>query len=182
MHDEALETLPAILARFGISAPVLVGHSDGASIALIHAGSGSSRARALVLEAPHVFVEDVGRAGCARASEAYERAGLKGRLTRYHGPNTDAMFRGWHDVWCSPVFEAWSIEEYLPRITCPVLVIQGEQDEYGTAEHLERIRKGVPGRVKTLMLTDCGHAPHRDQRELFLAEAADFIGSLGPVG
>ena len=126
MHEEA-ELLPEILAAAGIDDPVLVGHSDGASIAIIHAGSGG-KARALVLEAPHVFTEPMGLRSIANAREAYERGDLRQRLAKYH-QDVDAAFWGWNRPWLDPEFRDWNLEEFLPRIAAPVLVVQGEQDE-----------------------------------------------------
>ncbi len=114
MHDEALGVLPAVLENFKLEKPVLFGHSDGASIALIHAGAHSSSVRGLIVEAPHVFVEAISIEGIERITADYETTRLKERLARYHGSNTDSMFRGWSDVWLSPKFREWNIEEYLP--------------------------------------------------------------------
>jgi pimeloyl-ACP methyl ester carboxylesterase len=175
MHDEALETLPAVLAHFGIREPILVGHSDGASIALIYAGAGAGRVRAMALEAPHVFVVKAGRPGITRIAEAFAGSDLRSKLARFHGANTDPVFRAWSEAWLSPAFDTWNIEAYLPRITCPVLVIQGTGDEYGTAEQVERIARGVSGPVQTMIVPDCGHVPHRDQRDTVLAAIADLV-------
>lgn len=178
MHDEALIALPEILDSLGIQDAILVGHSDGASIALIHAaGPGSGRIRALVLEAPHSFVEPVTVASIAALPERFENGDLRPKLERLHGENTDRIFRGWTDVWLRPEFAAWSIEEFLPSVTCPVLVIQGEQDEYGTVRQVEAIATKVQGPVETLLLAGCGHAPHRDRREETLAAIVGFVRS-----
>src|SRR5712691_4848017 len=123
MHEEALETLPALREALAIADPILVGHSDGASIALIHAGAGRWPVRGLILEAPHVFVEDVTVASIAAAKEAYRTTDLRTRLARYHG-DVDGAFRGWNDIWLDPAFRAWNIEASLPNIECPTLVIQ----------------------------------------------------------
>jgi pimeloyl-ACP methyl ester carboxylesterase len=151
MHDEA-EVLGEVLRVAGVEDAVLVGHSDGASIALIHAGSaGGRRVRALVLEAPHVFTEPEGLASIARIADEYRAGDLPRRLARYHGTNTDSAFWGWNGVWLDP--------------------------EYGTIRQVEAIRRGVAGPVETLLLPACGHAPHRDQRERVLEEMARFIGA-----
>jgi pimeloyl-ACP methyl ester carboxylesterase len=177
MHDEA-EVLGEVLRVAGVEDAVLVGHSDGASIALIHAGSaGGRRVRALVLEAPHVFTEPEGLASIARIADEYRAGDLPRRLARYHGTNTDSAFWGWNGVWLDPEFRAWNIEEFLPSIGVPTLVVQGADDEYGTIRQVEAIRRGVAGPVETLLLPACGHAPHRDQRERVLEEMARFIGA-----
>ena len=171
MHEEA-ELLPEILAAAGIDDPVLVGHSDGASIAIIHAGSGG-KARALVLEAPHVFTEQMGLRSIANAREAYERGDLRQRLAKYH-QDVDAAFWGWNRPWLDPEFRDWNLEEFLPRIAAPVLVVQGEQDEYGTGKQIDAIRRGARS-VEVLLLPRCGHSPHRDQPEAALRGIAAFV-------
>jgi pimeloyl-ACP methyl ester carboxylesterase len=178
MHDEALITLPRLLRRFSIENPVLVGHSDGGSIAIIYAGSGLGPVRGLLLEAPHVFVEDVSVASIERVRGLYESSDLRTRLARHHGANTDAMFRGWNDVWLLSEFRDWNIEEYLPRIQAPILLIQGESDEYGTRRQVEAIADNAGGSVSTLLLADCGHAPHVDRSNDVLEAMAGFIDEL----
>ncbi|HEX9940748.1 MAG TPA: alpha/beta hydrolase [Thermoanaerobaculia bacterium] len=178
MHDEA-EILARILERTGIREAILVGHSDGASIALIHAGSGdAARLRGLVLEAPHVFAEPWGLASIARAWEAYRTTDLRERLARHHGANTEVAFRGWNDVWLHPEFRAWNIEEFLPAIEVPMLILQGEQDEYGTWRQVEAIQRQSGGPVEALPVPDCGHAPHREHPELTLRAMTEFIARL----
>src|SRR3984893_14162141 len=138
MHDEALIVLPQFLDALGLDNPILFGHSDGGSIALIHAGGGGRRVAGVVALAPHVFVEDMSVASIAAAKIAYETTSLRERLGRYHD-DVDGVFWGWNDIWLHPEFRSWNIEEYLPRITCPVLAIQGAEDEYGTLEQIRRI-------------------------------------------
>jgi pimeloyl-ACP methyl ester carboxylesterase len=171
MHDEA-ELLPEVLAAAGIDDPLLVGHSDGASIAIIHAGSGG-KARGLVLEAPHVFTEEMGLRSIAKARDAYERGDLRGRLAKHH-QDVDAAFWGWNRPWLDPEFRNWNLEEYLPRISAPILVVQGEDDEYGTRKQVEAIERGARD-VQVLMLARCGHSPHRDQPEATLRGIAAFV-------
>lgn len=181
MHDEALETLPAVLGALGVHDPILFGHSDGGSIALIYAGAGAGPVRALALEAPHVFVEDVSVASIARMKTLYEAGDLKARFARYHGENTEGAFRGWNDVWLLPEFRHWNIEASLARITCPILVIQGEDDEYGTMKQVDAIARQVRGPVERLRLAGCGHAPHVDQRTAVLDAVTGFIARvIGP--
>jgi pimeloyl-ACP methyl ester carboxylesterase len=179
MHDEALSALPEVLDSLGIHDAILVGHSDGASIALIHAaGPGAGRIRALALEAPHSFVEPVTVASIAALPERFHQSDLRWKLERLHGANTDRIFQGWTEVWLRPEFAVWSIEDLLPAVTCPVLVIQGEQDEYGTVRQVEALTGKVQGPVETLLLSDCGHAPHRDRREETLAAIVRFVSSV----
>ena len=177
MHDEALIVLPQLLEALRIDDPILVGHSDGASIALIHAGAASagdtSGVQAVVAMAPHVVVEDVSIESIEAAKRAYGTTDLRERLARYHA-DVDSAFRGWNDIWLDPVFRAWSIEEYLPSITCPVLVIQGEDDEYGTMEQVRRIVRLTPD-VEALALRDCRHSPHRDQPRAVIDAITRFV-------
>jgi pimeloyl-ACP methyl ester carboxylesterase len=177
MHDEALSVLPAVLAHFEIERPILFGHSDGASIALLYAGSGFGPVRGLLLEAPHVFVEPVCLESIARLAREYETTDLPRRFARHHA-NADAMFRTWADVWLRPEFAAWNIEEALPKVTAPVLVIQGEQDEYGTLRQVAAVTSGVSGPAEAFILPGAGHSPHRDRPDEVLAAAARFVERL----
>jgi pimeloyl-ACP methyl ester carboxylesterase len=163
MHHEALEVLPELLHRLGLERPVLVGHSDGASIAIIYTGARLGAVTGLVLLAPHVFVEDRSVAGIEAARTAYQTSDLPARMARYH-TDADATFWRWNRVWLSPEFRAWNITEYLPAIDCPVLVVQGEDDEYGTMAQVDAIEHGVAGTdVERLALAGCRHAPHLDR-------------------
>ncbi len=176
MHDEALVPLPELLDALAVSRPVLVGHSDGASIALVHAAASGRPVAGLVLMAPHVIVEDLSVRSIAAAKVAYETTDLRSKLARYHA-DVDGAFWGWNRIWLDPAFRRWDIQEYLPRVRCPVLAIQGEDDEYGTMEQVERIRAAVPG-AEVLKLARCGHSPHRDQPDATLAAIARFVERL----
>ncbi len=179
MHDEAFGALPEVLDATGVRDAILVGHSDGGSIALLYAGSGrAERVRALVLEAPHVFVEDVSVVSIAEAKRAYESGDLRARLLRYHGENTDGAFWGWNDVWLSDAFRAWNIEEALPRVRAPALVLQGEDDAYGTLAQVDAIVRQSGGRVERRILPACGHSPHRDRPEETLDAIVRFVASV----
>jgi len=184
MHDEARRTLPMLLARFAIRRPMLFGHSDGASIALIYAGSGCSPPpRAVIVEAPHAVVEPVCLASIRALAEAFDSAtaagaALRARFARHHGEQSERTVRSWVDVWLRHEFAAWSIEEMLPAIDCPVLAIQGENDAYGTPLQLDLLRAGVAGPVETHLLAACGHAPHRDRPEAVLSFAESFVARL----
>jgi pimeloyl-ACP methyl ester carboxylesterase len=166
MHDEALIVLPQFLDALGIEDPILFGHSDGGSIALIHAGGSGRKVRGVVALAPHVFVEDISVENISAAKSAYETTDLRARLGRYHD-DVDGVFWGWNNIWLDPEFRSWNIEEYLPRIACPVLAIQGESDEYGSMAQLRAIQQAA-GDVELLCLADCRHSPHRDQPEQVL--------------
>jgi pimeloyl-ACP methyl ester carboxylesterase len=176
MHEEALSALPELLDRLGIERPLLLGHSDGASIALIHAGGVDRPVAGVIALAPHVMVEDVCIARIREVRASYEASGLRDRLARYHR-KPDATFRSWSDIWLAPGFRDWDIQECLPRIPCPVLAIQGEDDEYGTMEQIERIARLVRN-AKLLKLPRCGHAPHRDQPQAVIAAVASFVGRI----
>ena len=174
MHDEALVALPQVLSALGIETPVLVGHSDGASIALIYAGAGHA-VRALALLAPHVFVEEICVRSIEQARKTFETTDLPERLGRYHR-DPRRTFYLWNDVWLDPQFRPWNIEEYLPGVRAPLLAIQGEDDGYGTLAQLDAIKRQVSGRCELLKLANCGHSPHRDQPEAVLAAVSRFIG------
>jgi pimeloyl-ACP methyl ester carboxylesterase len=176
MHEEAIDWLPDVLDSAGIDRAVFLGHSDGGSIALIFAATYSSRASALMLEAAHVFVEDISIASIERMRREYQTAGLRRRLAKHHA-DVDGAFCGWNDVWLSPEFRDWNLETYLPRVTAPTLVIQGEDDEYGTLRQVDRIAGQLAGPVETLILRDCGHSPHRDQPSRVLAAMQTFLQS-----
>ena len=179
MHVEALTVLPALLDQLGITDPVLVGHSDGASIALLHAGSSGRPVRALVALAPHVFVEDMSIASIDEVRRQYETTDLREKLARRHA-DPDAAFRGWNDIWLAPAFRSWNIEACLPGVRCPLLLIQGRDDEYGSAAQLDAIERQVGGKVARIELADCRHSPHRDQPEATLAVIADFVATMTP--
>ena len=176
MHEEA-RLMPHVLEAAGIRSAILLGHSDGASIALICAAECPSLVQALILEAPHVFVEDVSLVSIARMKRHYADTNLRDRLERYHR-DVDVAFRGWNDVWLDPAFRSWNIEDYLPRIECPALLVQGDLDEYGTLRQIDAIERGIAGPVERLILENCGHSPHRDRRETVLAAVADFVGRV----
>lgn len=179
MHEEARIALPALLCALGIVRPILVGQSDGASIALIAAGSGAVEAAGLVVEAPHLFVEESGLRSITAAAEAYRSGDLSTRMARHHA-DADATFWGWNRIWLDPRFRRWSIEPEVAAVTAPVLAIQGAQDEYGTLAQLERLRTlASVAQVDTLLLARCGHAPHRDRPETVLPAIAAFVAAAG---
>lgn len=177
MHREALEVLPALLDALSIRAPVLIGHSDGASIALIYAGAGGREVRAVVAMAPHVFVEEVSITSIAAAKIAFETTDLPARLGRYHD-DVESAFRGWNDIWLHPDFRTWNIESCLAGIRCPVLLIQGEDDEYGTLAQLDAIARGVGAGAQIVTFAGCRHSPHVDQRDATLHAIEAFVRAL----
>jgi pimeloyl-ACP methyl ester carboxylesterase len=179
MHRQAHEVLPAFLEAVGVDAqaqpPWLLGHSDGGSIALLHAARFPGRVAGLVVLAPHILVEDVSIASIERAREAYATTDLRERLARYHA-DPDSAFLGWNEAWLDPAFRTWSIEAELQAITCPVLAVQGLDDEYGTLEQIRGIARRLPA-TELLELPACGHSPHRDQPEALERAVASFINA-----
>ncbi|HTW84141.1 MAG TPA: alpha/beta hydrolase [Candidatus Sulfotelmatobacter sp.] len=173
MQREATEVLPSLLDALAVERPILFGHSDGASIAIVYAGAFPDRVSGLVLEAPHVFVEEISLRSIAAARAAWERGDLRARLSRYHTHVEDA-FRGWNDAWLDPRFRGWNIEADAARITCPVLIVQGEADEYGTLAQVESIAARVP-LTQALVIPGAGHSPHRDAAEKVLTRVATFV-------
>ena len=176
MHDEGLKVLPDFLDQLGIVRPILFGHSDGASIALIHAGGMRRALTGVIVMAPHVLVEDISISSIAQAKIAYQTTDLGKRLGRYHA-DADVAFWGWNDIWLHPDFRAWNIEKYLPTIACPLLAIQGEDDEYGTMDQIERIARQVKD-ADVVRLADCRHSPHKDQPEAVIAAVGDFVARV----
>jgi pimeloyl-ACP methyl ester carboxylesterase len=219
MHHEALAVLPALLAALGVRDGFLVGHSDGASIALIHAGLAAPPApvedgeqaadaaslagstvvtahpaagrgvpgaaaaaappagwlRGLMLEAPHVFVEPISLESIAKVPAIYGQTGLAQSMERYHGANAADCLASWVEVWLRPAFRAWNIEAVLPGVRCPVLVLQGEDDAYGTMAQIRAVEAGCGGPIEARILARCGHTPHRQQRVATLAAMTAFL-------
>jgi len=175
LDREADEALPALRRALALDRVVLVGHSDGATIALMHAGGpGAAGVLGVVAMAPHVFVEEITLAGIRAARPGYDQ-GLRARLARHHGAQTDAVFFGWHDTWLDPAFRDWSVEHRLPRIRCPVLAIQGVDDAYGSPDQVDRVVRQAGGPARALLLPGCGHAPHRERRETVIDAIARFV-------
>jgi pimeloyl-ACP methyl ester carboxylesterase len=176
MHDEALLVLPELLEKLSVREPVLIGHSDGGSIAIIYAGAGNP-VRGLVLMAPHVFGEEWGLKSIADAKVAFETSDLPQKLGRHH-IDAAKTFWGWNEVWLLPEFRSWNIEEYLPRIKCPMLAIQGFEDQYGTMAQLDAIAAKAGGPVETLRLRDCRHSPHRDQPQAVKDAISHYMSTV----
>lgn len=179
LEAEATERLPEILRRAGIRRPVLFGHSDGASIALIYAAAFPDVPAAVVSVAAHVFVEDVTLAGIEETARAWETTDLPERLGRHHGAKAESVFRAWSETWRDPGFRGFSAVEAIRPLRCPLLVVQGERDEYGTVAQVEAIASAVSGPVRTLVLSGLGHFPHREDPERVLAATESFLTEFG---
>jgi pimeloyl-ACP methyl ester carboxylesterase len=177
LHRQAETVLPEVLTQAGIEHPILLGHSDGAAIAMIYAGKYPDSPRSIILEAPHVFVEDEALEGIRRTKLAYETTDIPRKLARYHAWPDDT-FRAWQEIWLDPHFRSWNIEGYLHSIRCPVLIIQGDEDEYGGANQIAAIQSHASSEVLTL--PNCGHSPHRDQPEMVLDRIAKFVATHTP--
>ncbi|TFW14894.1 alpha/beta hydrolase [Massilia arenosa] len=173
LHQQAWDVLPALLAQLGIARPWLFGHSDGASIALLHAARFSAQIRGIIVEAPHITVEDKAIAGLLTARNAYSGGALRKALARLHD-DVDSAFYAWNESWLNPAFRSWDIRAEVAQITTPLMAIQGEGDEYGTLEQVYGIQRLVP-HTRLLVLPGVGHTPHRDQPELIIEEASRFL-------
>lgn len=178
MTREAVEVLPEVLDAIGFRDGALLGHSDGASIAAIHAGKvRDARVRGVGLIAPHFFTEQSGLEAIEAAREAYESGDLRARLAKYHA-DVDNAFRGWNDSWLNPEFHHWNIEEVLDTISIPLLAVQGDADPYGTLAQIDVIERRCPSAVTRLILPGCGHAPHLDAGAEVLPAIARFLAEL----
>jgi pimeloyl-ACP methyl ester carboxylesterase len=177
LEQEGDSGLPEALDAAGVRRAFLVGHSDGATIALLHASTprASPRVLGLLLEAPHVFCEDVTVEAIGRVREEYLRGDLRARLARYHGGNVDCAFWGWCQAWLDPRFRAWNIEARLPAVGAPALVLQGADDPFGTLRQVEAIERQSGGPVRRLVLEGCGHSPHRERRDATLSAMTAFL-------
>jgi len=177
MHQQAQQLLPALLATLGVDsalqAPWLLGHSDGGSIALLHAAALPQRVAGVIVLAPHILVEELSLASIAQARQAYLHGDLRQRLARYHD-DPDSAFWGWNDVWLSPAFRDWTIADALPAIRCPLLAVQGLDDDYGTLQQIRGIARRVP-QTQLLELPACGHSPQRDQPAALLRAVQAFV-------
>ena len=174
LHREALETLPALLRQLGITRPILIGHSDGGTIALIYAAY--HQPAAIITEAAHAFVEEVTLEGILKAVSG--KAVIVRKLKQYHGTKTEALFDAWADTWLDDNFRHWSMEGLLGRINCPALVMQGEEDEYGSEAQVARIVSGIGPNAEAFWIENCGHVPHRQAEEVVLKKMASFIEKI----
>jgi pimeloyl-ACP methyl ester carboxylesterase len=175
LHDEAWAVLPAVLDGAGIDRAVLVGHSDGGTIALLSAARLPDRVAATITEAAHVHVEPETLAGIEAAVAAWRTTDLRQRLARHHGEKAEALFHAWADTWLAPGFRGWNVEPDIAGLACPLLLIQGTEDAYGTPGQLDAIARLAGGPVERLLLAGIGHSPHRQARAATLAAMADFV-------
>ncbi len=176
--EQEAEVLIQLLQALEIRSSITFGHSDGGSIALLAAAKRPELFAAVISEGAHVFVEDITLAGIRDTQELYRTTDLKERLTKYHGASTDAVFSAWADIWLSAPYRSWNMENWLPAVHCPVLVIQGEADEFGTVAQVDAIVQQVSGPAKKLMVQGKGHTPHRDAPDLVLDAATRFINQM----
>ncbi len=175
LEREGRDILPAVLKEAGITNPLLVGHSDGGSIALVYAAHHPDALCAAITEAAHVFVEPVTLKGIQDAGKLYFEGNLKSKLERYHFENTHKAFLGWYQLWLTPKFAHWNMEHMLQKITCPLLVIQGIEDEYGTQKQVQSIVERSSGPATPLMVPDCAHIPHFQAQEPVLDAMKQFV-------
>jgi pimeloyl-ACP methyl ester carboxylesterase len=176
MTPEGRETLPELLTKLGVARPILLGHSDGGSIALIHAGSGAApQPLGVITMAAHVFVETISTISIAKARVAYEESDLRAKLSRFHD-DVDGAFYSWNCTWLLPDFiRGFNIEADVARIRCPITAIQGAEDEYGTGKQLDSIRAKTKGRAEIVLIANCRHSPHRDQKAATLAAIKQHV-------
>ena len=178
MRDEADKSLPLLLDAIGLERGLLVGHSDGASIATAYCATHHDpRIVGLILLAPHVFVEETGLAAIAAAKTAYQSGDLRSRLSKYHGANVDCAFWGWNDSWLHPDFKRWDLRADLPRIQVPILILQGDRDPFGTMAQVQAYQNACQTAVTVHLLADCGHDPARERTEQTIASIAEFAGA-----
>jgi pimeloyl-ACP methyl ester carboxylesterase len=170
--------LNELLIQLNVKDAILFGHSDGGSIALITAAKYPDRIKAIICEAAHIFVEEETLKGIYKAMEGFRKTNLAERLAKYHGDKVDSVFKAWTETWTRADYKAWNIEYLLKDITCPLLFIQGEADEYGTLEQVNRTINHVCGKTKKLIIPDIGHTPHKEAPEQTFDAAKDFITKL----
>lgn len=172
------EILNQLLDYWNIKQPILFGHSDGGSIALLAAAKYPEKIKAIITEGAHVFVEDITVKGIKEAIQLYETTDLKTKLEKYHGCNTEAMFWAWANTWTTQEFRSWNIENFLATIQCPSLIIQGVKDEYGTLKQVESIVEKISGITETFIIPNIGHSPHKESPEVVLKQVIDYIRNL----
>ena len=176
--EEEADILIDLMNHWGIEQAILFGHSDGGSIALIAGGKYPNRIRGIITEGAHIFVEDITLSGIKEAIHFYRNTGLKSVLEKYHGDKTDAMFWAWAATWTTQEFKAWNIEHFLPEITCPCLIIQGEDDEYGTMEQVKRIVRNIQTSAVSFVIPKVKHTPHKEVPNIVLQKSTEFIKSI----
>jgi pimeloyl-ACP methyl ester carboxylesterase len=179
LEQEAEIVLPALIDSLSIDRPVLIGHSDGGTIALLYAAAFPARVSGVVTLAAHVVLDELTFAGVSALERSWREGDLRRELERLHGPGADTLFRGWSGLWLDPARRSWSIVDRLPRITCPVLAIQGTDDEYGLPAQLDAIVDGVAGLAERALIPSCAHDPHHQERAVVIERMAGFVRSLG---
>ncbi|MDP2876897.1 MAG: alpha/beta hydrolase [Holophaga sp.] len=175
LEEEALVVLPRMLACCGIENPILVGHSDGGSIALLFASKFPEVPRAVISEAAHVFLEPITRTGLQAAKEAFDHGLLRGKLARFHGEKIDALFQTWCGTWLDPASHDWDITSPMSNIQAPLLMVQGENDDYGSPAQILAVTRRVQGPTETLMIPHCGHIPHFQANQIVLSRIRAFL-------
>jgi len=175
LEEQAEQVLPRVLAAAGINRFVHIGHSDGGTIALLHAASNPPGLLGAVTEAAHVFVEQITLDGIRAARTAFAEGTLKPRLERWHGANTEGVFWAWNATWLAPAFATWDMQDRLPAIRCPLLVVQGANDEYGTSAQVDAITRQTGGPATPLLIPACGHVPHQQARPAVLEAVTSFL-------
>lgn len=176
--EKEADFLSELLDFWKLDQVILFGHSDGGSIALIAAAKYPEKIKAVITEGAHVFVEEITVNGIKQAVVQYRETNLKAKLEKYHGDKTEALFLAWTDTWTSERFQSWNIEDFLPKIKCPLLVIQGEDDEFGTLEQVEKIVRKTSAKAEKLIIPDTRHTPHKEIPELVLEATTAFIRSV----
>ena len=173
--EQEADILNQLIQYWNLEQVLLFGHSDGGSIALITAAKYPDRIKGLIIEAAHIFVEELTIKGIQDAIDLYQYSQLKVKLARYHGEKTDDLFWAWAATWTSPGFRSWNIEHYLPKIMCPTLIIQGEEDDYGTLQQVERIIHGCSGPTEKCVVPSVGHNPHKEAPDIILEASSQFL-------
>ncbi|MFN8356846.1 MAG: alpha/beta hydrolase [Spirosomataceae bacterium] len=176
--EKEADVLQLILEKYHIQQAFLFGHSDGGSIALIAAAKYPTRIKGIMTEGAHIFVEEISLQGIRAAVEAYHKTNLKEKLHKYHRTNTDGVFWAWAETWLKPEFQSWNIEHFLPQITCPILVIQGEADEYGSLAQVQGIVRQVAGQAHAFIVPAAGHSPHKEAPAVVLERCVEFVQNL----
>jgi pimeloyl-ACP methyl ester carboxylesterase len=180
MHRQAFEVLPALFNALSIDTaanpPILYGHSDGGSIALLFAAKYPMNTSGIMVAAPHIFVEDISINSIEQAKITYQKTDLRSKLARYHD-DVDSAFWGWNDIWLNPAFRHWNLTQAIKTITCPIMAAQGLDDEYGTLEQIRGIRRLLP-QTQLLEIPNCKHSPHRDQTYSLISACVAFVNSI----
>src|SRR5690554_3131277 len=173
--EAEVEVLNDLLGELNITEAILFGHSDGGTLALLAAGLYPNRIKAVICEAAHIFVEEETLKGIYQVIKDYQNTDLAERLAKYHGDKTEAVFKAWTQTWTSKDFRPWNIEHFLPKITCPLLFIQGEKDEFGTLNQVEKTLSQVSGKTQKLIIPNLGHTPHKENPKLVIKKTLAFI-------